>query len=481
MKKTIPLLSFIVLTAVCLQAQDFQATLGIKLKKDASPFVFDFGSGFHCIFIDKEKLQYNRINYDFVTESTGEIDLSELGFRPKLIEINGSRKNIHIYFTRTDSIGLRCLTINTINKKISKKVVDEGFDKKAKIMHHFSATDTLHMLYTKGNNELQYRVVANNKMVSSKDFSLDAALMKLWQDVNNRWPQLQKAHVGANDLAYENKIQFSPVKSYLQHRYLYITVEQAFNTHIIIINRKLESLNVINHPVEISVAGGLGGAICNSYILGKYLFQAVLAKNGCFIQKTDLKFNQPVYSTFANYHYTISSNSPVFLLNRKERGNFEKETGQTFNFHADNQEKYLGLHVSKKGPFDHFMVSEVELLPFYDGWINKANDINTENARRKEKGIYKFYSLLSQYPARYYATQYLQCMASTFCITLGSDGSENPYLGDVNFAMAKGPTYFYALTDRGALPTQPTFAAINQEVYFCFYRKGQHLYYFIKL
>lgn len=474
---------FFLLILVCLKqasAQDVSGTLNVKVDKESVSVVLDYGSGFHTIFYNDSKLQYNRINYGYNIESQGSIPL-ELGYKAKILEVNANRKFINVFYDKIDSVGLRLLQINTINGKSKKKVIAKSWSQKGTILSHFSINDTAHFLLNTVKSNVQYISIAYGDIIDNIEFQIDESLITAWTKKLKEAPQLSKSLVHNGQLSFYNKLHLGPIKSYFNHRYTSFTLDLGFNTELVRINRKLKSLTHNKVLILLHINGGLSGAIAGSYLRGRYLFQTALLQQGCIIQKNDLKFDKVVYNQFVNYNFSANSGSPVYFLNRGEKGSFENDNVKGFKLHEDRLNKLIAINITKKGPFDHFMVSEVEPIDIHDNWLEKSSNISPSVARRTKKAITTHFAIDGQTPMHFSLLQHVQCMSSTFCFSLNGQGELSPYLGSDDFKLAKAVEYYDQSIRKGIPPYHATLTVINDKPHYCFYKRRQKLFYFIPL
>ena len=462
-------------------AQNSGNTLSMKLSTNAVPIIIDYGSGFHTLFIDHKSLSYFRMGYDFTPETKGEVPLIRMGYKAKIIEVTANRKNITLYSTRDDSSGLRVRLTNTINHRLVRKVVLDDWKSGTKLLGHFSIQDTSHFLFSNQNGTFSYVRLNQGNIVSRNDYNVSLNVFNDWVKAYSTWPQLNKHLVDEYQLSKKNHLPAAKVKFYPNARGLIISIDNGFKTHVIALNRALNSIKEHTYNIDIPMSGSLSGGLSNSYISNGHLFQAIMTKGGCIVQKSDLKFQKQLYNKFISYGYSVQTNSPVFLLNRKNRGEFTKTTDAILDYHSDRNGRQMALQVYKKGPFDHFYISEIEPLRYMPEWLESTNSLTPSNFTEKNDNYKMYMGIQFQQPSHFAFLLHAQSKSSSMGLTLDQNGTPTPFLGDDRCPMAKAAVYFHEIINKGIRPLQSTVASINGNTYYCFFWKAKGLYQFIPM
>lgn len=480
MRSAIPFLFLLCLT-VKGYTQGSGEALSIKLNTNAVPVIIDYNSGFHAIFIDHKSLSYSRMGYDFSLESEGNVELIRMGYRAKIVEIAANRKNITLYSSRSDSSGLSVRLVNTINHRVIRKTAIKDWNDNTKLLGHFSVQDTTHFLISNEDRKLSYVRLSQGELISRNEFDLSEKTFNEWLETYQRWPQLAKHLVEQDHLLKDNHLPAAKVKFYPGHLRLTVSVDYGYKTHVIELNRKLNSLKEHTYDIEIPMSGSLSGSLSNSYISNGHIFQAVMTRGGCIVQKSDLKFQKLLYNKFISYQYSVQTSSPVFTLNRKRRGASTKTTDALLDYHGERTGRQMSLQVYKKGPFDHFYISEIEPLEYLPKWLERSNSLTPTNFTEKVDNYKMYLGLQFQQPSHFGFLLHAQSRSAGIGLTLDNTGATTPFLGDDDCPMAKASVYFHEIMNKGIRPLQSTMASINGRPYYCFYWKSKRLYQFLPM
>lgn len=471
---------FLCLNVVLARGQSDGKTLSMKLSKNAVPVIIDYGTGFHTIFIDHKSLSYTRMNYDFSPESKGSIELTKMGYKAKIIEVAANRKNIILYSTRADSNGLRVRTVNTISHSMKKTTVVEDWKSSTLLLGHFSLQDTSHFIISNEPNQLSYIKICEGKVVSRNEFVLQDQIFEDWVYVITKWPQLSKHLIHEKQLERDDRIPFGKVKLYHSQRELVVTIDHSYKTHVLKLNPKLNALDESTYVIDIPMSGSISGSISNSYIHKDHIFQVIMTRGGCIIQKSDLVFKKQLYNKFISYHYTKKTSSPVFKLNMP-RGEFAKNNGEPLEYNGESTDRHLGLKVYKKGPFDHFYISEIQPTHLLKDWLKRTTALAPTNFSESVNNFKIYLGIQFQQPAHFTFLQHVQCKSATMGVSLDMTGGATPFLGKENFPLAEASNTYHQIINKGIRPAQSTMACIDRDAYYCFYWRSKRLYQFIPI
>lgn len=475
------LLLFFTFYVSLVAAQDVVGTLSVKANKKAANHIVDYGSGFHTIFFDDVYLEYNRMDYNFRLEKNGTINLKNLGYKPKIIEIAANRKDIFVYYSRVDSGNIWLLTVNTISGISATSNTGISLGKTDKIIGNYSIADTS-IFYIKPNNDGPKGVlVIEGKQTESFMFNLEATYFNFWESFVSKYPQLSKTVIHSAHLANENLLHLGAIKHYFNHRKISVTIDYGFTSIVAQYDRRLKKEFTFKSEFDLKSIGVPNGGIFGSILKGKSLYQGALFASGAIVQKTDLKFEKVTYNQFYSYGYSPGTGSPICNLNRGERGTFSTETTEELNVHTTRPIRFLGININTKGPFEHYSLSEYEPIKSEKEWLNGENAISPTLTRRKNGPSFTFYALKSNSPAHYAFLQHMQGMSSTFFCTASNFGDKSPYLGKSKMPIANASKNYYQYALKGQILLYPTVAKINNQLYYCFYSNRDKKFIFAAL
>jgi hypothetical protein len=463
---------------VPVMAQNNEAAISVTLSKQAAAYLLPFQNGFHGAFLDGNMLIYHTMGPDFNMASSGNTWLGGLGLRPEWVELNANHRHIYLYYERVDSAGLWCCALNTINGKWKKQLVMKEWDVMNPPFYYFSHADTLHAFWAIGSDQLQYRQLVAGEEVQKLEIRVEPALLIAAQQAKAMLPQVQKWAVLYGDLTNYHTCNISRNKAYLQHRYLYLTVEGHYSTYIIQVQRKANAVAQYRADMELGAFSPVG-AVSNSCVRGHYLYQAALCASGAVVQRFDMHTGTSAYTAYIGYEYSPNTQSEIFLMNRGETGELVSATDRPFAFHREKTLKYMGITAYKKGPFDHYAITEVEPLERYGNWLASTIALPAGEVLGKSGPTPVHLSHRSQSGLLQSARLYSQCMASTLYVSVDSEGNMGPYMGEPNKAWARAAKTYHDLSRKGAIAMQPAFAQLYGKSYYCFYLRKSKLYYFI--
>ncbi|MFY0673697.1 MAG: hypothetical protein JXQ87_09840 [Bacteroidia bacterium] len=462
-------------------AQNIVGTLAIKGNKKAANHIIDYGNGFHTIFFDDISLHYYRIDYNFSLEKSGSINLKDIGYKPRIIEIAGNRKDLLIYYSRADSANIWLLRVNTISGNLNRIETGIELTRSDKLLGNYSIGDTS-IFYIKSKDQLPKGTIAiQGEKVESFNFNFDTQYSGYWEKSVEQFPQLSKTLVHKSYAASENLMHLGSVKHYFNHKKISISIDYGFSTLVAQYDRKLKSSSFYKADFNLETVGIPTGGIYGSILKGNYLYQGALFASGAVVQKADLKFEKTVYNQFFPYGYSNGTGSPVSNLNRGQKGSFSIETTEALNIHTTRPLRFLGINVITKGPFEHYSLSEYEPMKNEKDWINAENAISPTLSRRKNNAAFSFYALQSSATSHYAFLQHMQGMSSTFFCTTSNKGDKSPYLGKSKMAFASASEAYYKYALKGQIILYPTVAKINNQVYYCFYSNRDKKFIFATL
>ena len=460
-------------------SQSADAALNVTLSKNTAPYILDYQTGFHTVFINNKELLYHRMNYDFQLESKGSVDLHNMGSKLKLEELSAERKNIYLFYSRADSIGLRCFTTNTINNKSSQSVVDENYTRKCQLINHFSVQDSSYFIYLNEEKKLTLSITTGPKLLGTMQIDIDQEHIDYWVKTIRSIPQLSKSAIIKSQSIQAQKIPFNPVKIYYKGDFLYATLEKGYST--VYIQQDIKKKTTTSKVIPFNANAASSGSIFNSYLINDHLYQMLWSPAGCTLQKTDMQSDSIRYSMWVKPQMEACKKSMRLLVNRGEEGSIEKNSDRPVVLHKEQFQKYLAIFVSQKGGMDHFMISEIAPLKNREEWLKAENNISTDNIDRGKKDILTTIGIRSQTPLHYSFLQNLQCMYSSFSFSIDYENKIQPYLGDEQITLARSVALHHKFLENSVIPRFETVGNIDGSLYYCVYRKSKHLYYFIKL
>jgi len=462
-------------------AQDIEAAINVNLKSNEAPIVYPYNGGSQLVFFSDDELRYFRLNNNFQIESSGSFDLGELGFKPNIYELNANRKNIHLFYSRRDSSGLRCFSINTINKKAKKSICLPSWNQNTLLLGHAAYNDTAFFFSSNTEGTITYSTVADGELLHEMTLEVSSAAFTAWKKAAMAYPQLCKTQILEEDFVQMGKIPFAPIKFFTSSRYIYASIEGSFTTHIITVNKVIKQMTHFSYPIRLPDNGSLRGSLSNSYVSKGFLFQAVSTQTGIVMQKTHLKSHDASYSKFFTYHNCVKAGAPVYIHNRGKHGTFARKPDNVFEYHGDKRNRFLALFVSTRGSFDHILVSEVEPLYGFEEWASRNTLVPSKEHSQKTKGIVKSYGLEVQPTLHFSLLKHISFKSSTIGLSLSGSGVLENFAGPEDFPIAEANVLFYKMKYSSLFPSHSSLCYFNNTLYYCFYRKTKKQYYFAAL
>lgn len=433
------------------------------------------------MFFSDDELRYFRLNNDFQIESNSSFSLDELGFKPSFYEINANRKNIHLFYSRRDSSGLRCFSINTISKKAKKSTCIPTWTKNTLLLGHASYNDTAFFFTSNAEGTVTYSQIADGELVHEINLEVSSATYTAWKSAAIAYPQLCKTQILEEDFVQMDKIPFAPVKFFTSSRYIHVSIEGSFTTHVVTVNKVLKLMADFSYPVNLPDNGSLRGSLSNSFISKGFLFQAVSTQTGIVMQKTHLKSHDASYSKFFTYHNCTKAGSPVYIHNRGKQGTFTRKSDNVFEYHGDKKNRFLALFVSSKSGFDHILVSEVEPLYGFEEWAGRSTLVPSKGHSEKSKGVVRSFGLELQPTNHFALLKHISYKSSTIGLSLSREGVQENFAGPEEFPLAEANVLFYKMKYSSLFPSHGSLCYFNNTPYYCFYRKTKKQYYFAAL
>lgn len=481
MRNLFPLFVLLTICNASIKAQDIDAAINTSLEKDEVPIIYPYDGGTHVIFYSDKSLRFFRLNQRFLGEAEGEVSLEKIGAKPVFIELNANRKNIHLFFTRRDSNGLRCLSTNTINKKSKQSNCLPKWEFKTKLLAYASRDDTAYFFSSNEENMIDFYEVADGVKTREHSLEVSPEFYKAWVEHAEKYPQLLKTHMAEDQELAAHKIPFSPIKTYSNERYLHVTIEDGFRTHVIRLKKSIEQMEFFSSQMQFPNNGSLRGSLSNSSIAGKYLFQAVSTQRGVIVQRTHLKSRKIDFTQDYSYRDYIAKGSPIFTMNRGKQGTFKRKEDNVFEYHTDNSNRFLSLSVSSRGDYHHLQVSEIEPLRGFEEWATTPILTSTKGQTKKVNGSTHTFGLAPQHETHFAFLHHTNYKASTISMSLDDNGELVQYGGPQEFELAEANVLFYKMKYSSLFPSHSTTFLIDDRLYYCFYRKNKKQYYFAPL
>jgi len=458
-------------------SQRIIGSINTTIAKDETPILYAYDGGVQLIILSEDELRYYRLNQSFQIESHGTASIKNIGFAPRLYEVNANRKNINLFFSRRDSSGLRCLTINTVGHQIRIRNCIEDWDNKTQLLGHYSVQDTACFIYSNGENEISLSTVVSGESVGNANGAIDPSIFTSWTETSTSHPQLSKCLIDQNFMRHY-ALPFTPIKFYHRSKNIYASIEDGFSTHIVSFSRKHGSVSQKTLNVELPTSTSLRGALSNSLIKGKNVYQGIMTANGLILQKSGLKTGDHKFNKFYTYHNCRENGSPVYLHNRGKEGSYEEAPKTSFEFHKDRNNRMMAIMVETRKGNDHVIVSEVEPLKGFENWSKTSTFIKPKEHSQKVNGLVQSFSLSVFPSANFNFQQAISYKWSSIGLSISSTGEQIENGTDPDFTYSKANVTYFKMKYSSMFASHGCLVYLNNYAAYCFYRKTKKQFFF---